>query len=655
VRLVPSTAADFCNAGFVAKGTEPWLDLADLEMARFAGRFVEITYRASLLDIPARPVFRFWQRDNSVVDRIGAAPIAGAGLWVGRVPRATVRLSISPTNHPGPFGFRLEHIRRRTWATLLAQGFRRRPRQTRSALLTRLIGWKPESDNNLAWATGAIDLPFFPDWQRRRSHPRDGDGIDRARFDGSQRAPIRLVVIGARDLKALDHTLASLQQQSFGRWEARVVGVPCPASARDARIVSSELEAAVEWLGEADAGGPAGVLDAGDILPPFALALLAEQHHRMPGVRLFYGDELAAGQPVLKPGWSPRLHDAQPYVGRAAFLTELPSCSAAERRRFIVGGRLPARVGSLRPDEVQPLRRILLASPRGWPRPDPADTPRPLMSGMVPRAAIVILTRDRPDLLTRVVAGIRAMAGAIPFTIVVVDNGPPGGPATSLLATLQEDADIRLLRRPGPFSFSALCNEAAASGDEELLVFLNDDMDVLSKGWLDRLAAHAVQPTIGAVGAKLTYPDGRLQHVGVLVGMGESAGHFGALAAGDDPGWMGRNLVLHEVSAVTGACLAVTRAKFDAVGGFDAEHLPVELSDVDLCLKLNARGWQTVLDPHVHLMHEESVSRGGATLRRLDVYGSQRRVFVERWRHVLRDDPSFHPGLSLYSWTAALG
>ena len=115
-----------------------------------------------------------------------------------------------------------------------------------------------------------------------------------------------------------------------------------------------------------------------------------------------------------------------------------------------------------------------------------------------------------------------------------------------------------------------------------MLVFLNDDMEVLSDGWLDRLVGPSPwNPSVGAVGARLTYPDGRLQHVGVLAGMGGSAGHFGAPAPGDDPGWAGRNKVTHEVSAVTGACLAVAREKFAAVGGFDAAHLPIELSDID--------------------------------------------------------------------------
>ena len=257
--------------------------------------------------------------------------------------------------------------------------------------------------------------------------------------------------------------------------------------------------------------------------------------------------------------------------------------------------------------------------------------------------------------MTRLTASIRAKTEPGTYRLVVVDNGDAGGPAEAVLADLAAAAEVDVLRRPGPFNFSALCNEPALSSNEDVLVFLNDDMEVRSEGWLDRLASHALEPGVGAVGARLTYPDGRLQHVGVLAGMGGSAGHFGAPAPGDDAGWAGRNSVLHEVSAVTGACLAVARERFEAVGGFDAAHLPIELSDIDLCFKLNARGWQTLVDPAVHLLHEESFSRGGATFRRLDKYGDQRAVFVARWRHVLRDDPVFHPALSLYSWRAALG
>jgi GT2 family glycosyltransferase len=137
--------------------------------------------------------------------------------------------------------------------------------------------------------------------------------------------------------------------------------------------------------------------------------------------------------------------------------------------------------------------------------------------------------------------------------------------------------------------------------------------------------------------------------------MGNTAGHFGAGAPEDAPGWLSRNEVVHEVSAVTGACLAVARRKFMLVGGFDAEHLPIELSDIDLCLRLAEKGWRTRLDPLVRLVHAESASRGGATFRRLHVYAEQTRWLHGRWLNALRDDPYFHPGLSLYDREEALG
>jgi GT2 family glycosyltransferase len=220
---------------------------------------------------------------------------------------------------------------------------------------------------------------------------------------------------------------------------------------------------------------------------------------------------------------------------------------------------------------------------------------------------------------------------------------------------MREDQDTEVIHYPGPFDFSSMCNAGAARADSDVLVFLNNDTEVLSADWLDRLKSWALKPNIGAVGAKLTYPNGLMQHIGVVVGMGGSAGHFSSLAHADASTWANHHLFVHEVSAVTGACLAVERRKFNAVGGFDAANFPIELNDIDLCLRLAERGWTAIVDPAVHLMHEESTTRGRATFRRLNVYEDQRNRFINRWRHVLRDDPHFHPALSLFHWRAALG
>ena len=634
---------------FVATGEEPWLRFVSSALSALAGAFVTVTYRTSAWDAPARPVLRFLRHESILSEAIAPAPLEALALWTGRIPSGTTQIHISPTNRPGRFGFRIEAVHRRAWPKLLVEGYRCRPGPTRSAVLTKLIGWWPESDHNLAWAIGSHPLETFATWSERRACPLERDGLDRPRISWDEAAPIRVVVLAASgDAAALERTLGSLQAQAFAGWRALVTGAPDPRSDRDPRVTyaSDKSETAASVLSD---GCWFGVIPAGATLRPEALAIVVERRARESEALLVYGDEIAGDRPVLKPGWSPRLAATLPYLGQAVFAA--PSrFKPAELEEILEG-----RAWSV-PPGVTPLalRRMLLTSPVSTATPEVRATPV-LPPPRTVGAAIIVLTRDQPALLTRLAASIRARTTSGTYRLVVVDNGDAAGPAAAALAQLATSPNVEVLPRPGAFNFSALCNEAAASCEEQVLVFLNDDMEVLSDGWLDRLVSLALEPDVGAVGARLTYPDGRLQHVGVLAGMGGSAGHFGAPAPGDDCGWAGRNGALHEISAVTGACLAVARVKFEAVGGFDAVELPIELSDIDLCFKLNARGWQTLVDPAVHFMHEESFSRGGATLRRLSKYGDQRAVFVERWRHVLRDDPVFHPALSLYSWRAALG
>jgi GT2 family glycosyltransferase len=211
-----------------------------------------------------------------------------------------------------------------------------------------------------------------------------------------------------------------------------------------------------------------------------------------------------------------------------------------------------------------------------------------------------------------------------------------------------------VLKRPGPFNFSALCNAGAAEARAETLVFLNNDTEVVSAHWLDRLTAWTVLPSVGAVGAKLLYPNGRLQHTGIVLGVDGHATHFERFRPPDEPGFFGNVNLPHEVSAVTGACLAVEKAKFEVVGGFDAANLPVEFSDIDLCLRLAEKGWTALFEPAAVLIHHEAASRK-VWRSQEKRYAGQVAYFRSRWRHVLRDDPYFHPALSLDWHTAALG
>ena len=161
-------------------------------------------------------------------------------------------------------------------------------------------------------------------------------------------------------------------------------------------------------------------------------------------------------------------------------------------------------------------------------------------------------------------------------------------------------------------------------------------------------------PDIGAVGAKLFFPDGGVQHIDLVLGLQGAAGAPDRGVDAKWPGWLGRDLVAHEASAVTAACLAVSREKFDAIGGFD-EAFVIELNDVDLCLRLAARGWRCVTEPAATLLHREGASRGGASLQRLSKHAGERQLFNDRWFDLARDDPFFHPGLSLERLRTSLG
>jgi len=178
-------------------------------------------------------------------------------------------------------------------------------------------------------------------------------------------------------------------------------------------------------------------------------------------------------------------------------------------------------------------------------------------------------------------------------------------------------------------------------------VFLNDDIEIITAGWLRELVSVAIQPAVGAVGAMLYYPDNHIQHAGVILGLGGVAGHAYSRKPRGYPGDKCRALLVQEMSAVTAACMAVKRDRFEDVRGFD-ESLAVAFNDVDLCLRLSRKGYHNIWTPNAELYHHESLTRG------LDTTPSKRRRFEgecdamrERWGDMLLNDPYYHPALSL--------
>jgi GT2 family glycosyltransferase len=227
-----------------------------------------------------------------------------------------------------------------------------------------------------------------------------------------------------------------------------------------------------------------------------------------------------------------------------------------------------------------------------------------------PAVDIIVCFRDRPELLAPCVASVFARTDYEHLHMTLVDNGSKLPETAELLRRLTRNPNVRMLRDPRSFNFAALNNHAASSSPADVLVFLNNDTEVLDPDWLPVLLEEALRPDVGAVAPLLLYPDGSVQHAGAALGLHGYAGHpFAGLApdaatpfgraAGGTRNWL----------AVTAACMVIERAKFFEVGGFD-ESFVVGGNDVDLCLRLTASGHRSLCVPRTSLLHDESRSRG---------------------------------------------
>jgi len=169
---------------------------------------------------------------------------------------------------------------------------------------------------------------------------------------------------------------------------------------------------------------------------------------------------------------------------------------------------------------------------------------------------------------------------------------------------------VKVLSYPKPFNYSAINNFAAREAQGELLLLLNNDVEIKDPRWLSEMVVQFDRPDVGVVGKKLLWPNGLVQHGGVVVGVNGLAAHAFNDCWTDDPGYMGLNRLDREQSAVTAACLMIRKEDFLAVGGLDETHLPVTFNDVDLCLKIRGQGKRVVLTARFPLIHHESASRG---------------------------------------------
>ena len=273
---------------------------------------------------------------------------------------------------------------------------------------------------------------------------------------------------------------------------------------------------------------------------------------------------------------------------------------------------------------------------------------RYLLPDELPLVSIVIPTRNGFDLLRRCVESIFAKTKYKNVELIIIDNGSDDLVVLRYLQQLQEDSRVSVIRDESPFNYAALNNKAVIQAKGEIIAFLNNDLEVINDEWLDEMVSHVMHSEVGAVGAKLYYPDDTIQHAGVIVGLGGVAGHSHKHSPRDNPGFCGRLLLTQNLSAVTAACMLVRKEVFEAVGGFDEQNLSVAFNDIDLCLRIQEQGFNNVWTPYAEMYHYESASRGYEdTPEKQERFNNEVAYMKQRWGESLLIDPAYNLNLTL--------
>ncbi len=250
-----------------------------------------------------------------------------------------------------------------------------------------------------------------------------------------------------------------------------------------------------------------------------------------------------------------------------------------------------------------------------------------------PSIDLVIPTRDGLAVLKPCVDSILTKTSYKHYKIIIVDNGSELAETHAYFAELKHDDRVSIVEYPGEFNYSAINNFAASTGSSDYIGLINNDIEVIDGDWLTQMMVWAVQPSVGIVGAKLLFGNGKVQHAGVTIGMGNAAGHIHRLEEGDAPGYQLRCLATQNMMAVTAACLLTPRALFESIGGLDEENFKVAYNDIDYCLKVEALGREIIWTPEARLFHHESVSRGDdMSEQHIERYFTELEALQSRWK-----------------------
>jgi GT2 family glycosyltransferase len=467
------------------------------------------------------------------------------------------------------------------------------------------------------------------------------------------------------DPAAVQATMASIEAQVYDAWDVHRADA---ADARNAAIAQSSADFV-------------GAIRAGDRLSPLALLRAAETIAAGADVDVVYTDEDVwlpdqeqRARPYFKPDWSPELLRTCMYMGRLLLIRRTLAVAAGYRAsmdgaldydlalRVCPAARRIAHVADVlyhraaaavwHPDSVSAVAGEALREASETAGMSVEVAPG-AMAGVWrariavvdrPRIAIVIPTAGQgpggaaPPFLVSCVRSVRQRTRYPHYDLIVCDNGDLTADTLAYLETVPHKRAT--YRWEGDFNFARKQNFAVNQADAPFVQLMNDDLEPINGEWLDAMLEYAHQPGIGAVGPKLYYPDGRLQHVGVAVGVCGVAAHLLHQQPGGAQGCGGIAVTVRNCSAVTGACSLMRRQIFQEFGGYD-ETLAIDYNDVDLCLRLGRAGYRIVFTPHARLFHHESGSFGNRK-QRPDEVATMR----ERWKSMMERDPFYNVNLT---------
>lgn len=614
-------------------------------------------------------------------------PVSAKGILIEliKLPPGTRRLLLQPMHSCGHFRLTgltlrpvrfLERVWRMAFRVLVTLHAHPRERLCRLGLRWPMLLQNLPRAYRLAGCLRAYaPAPSYTEWLERHDQlsARDRRRItrDAARLQGSIGLAVFILSGSQSNEQALQRTLTSLEAQWLH--PARVSRLPLGAGI-PAQPYARHMPPQWYWI-----------LPEGVTLSPHAVYWFAHVIDQHPEAGLVYCDHDSLSEmdertlPVFKPDWSPELLRSTNYIG----------CTAAVRADVwsLAGGFARAdltvwpdlhdlwlRISEqLRGDQIRHLCAPLVHVPLGLDKRFDADNPKAVaqhlhrvgIRGEVsvdryghcrvhyalprpqPLVSIIVPTRDCIAHLRRCVESLLGKTSYRQFELMVVDNQSSDPATLTYLEEIARRARVRVLRHAHPFNFSAINNFAVEEAQGEFVCLLNNDTEVISPDWLQEMLGRLTQPRVGAVGAKLYFSDGRIQHGGDTVGPGGCANHLHHLLPGNAPGYRHRAMLAQDLSAVTGACLMTRRALYLSLGGLNEKDLPVAFNDVDYCLRLRERHWRVVWTPYATLYHHESVSRGRDRSPEKRARAEKEVAYmISRWGHVMRHDPFYNPNLS---------